>query len=149
MDLSAIATALAARYAAGNVTPPTGRSNITLATATPPNKLAASPAVVVWPQSGDLTIESGQMKGIHDFTVSFYYARREGDVPRESAALLAWVGVLLGQTFGQTKLGLAPGVDKAIPVRWEIGTLDYAGDSFDGISITVRVWTTDIVSLVP
>ena len=148
MDLAAIAAGLAARYAPAAVTPPTGRTNVTLSTATPPNNLATTPAVVVWPQSGDVTVLSGRMAGEHEFAVSFYYAKREGDIPREAAALQAWLGVLLGQTFGALKLGVT-GVLKAIPLRWEIGQLTYGGDSYDGITITVHVWTEETVTLVP
>jgi hypothetical protein len=150
MNLLTIADALAARYAPGLVTPPTGRKNITAATARPPNAIPNAPFVVAWAESGDVTFPPGQMKGEHEFKVAFYYAKSEGDVAREYAALLDWVGILLVRLAGQTTLGVT-GVMKAIPIRWEIGTATYAASSvnFDAILITVHVWTEDAVTLTP
>lgn len=151
MDYKAIADALAARYAPAAVVPPNGYPNIRLATAEPPNAIAQSPSVVVWPNRGDVITEANQRKdSAAEFLVNFYYAKHEGDVPRESAALLRWLGVLLGQLHGQMKLGQAGiGVDKALVVAWSIGALSYAGVTYDGITITVHVWTTETVVLVP
>jgi hypothetical protein len=149
LDLKAIADALAARYAPGLVTPPTGYPNIVAATATPPNALTQFPSVVAWPNTGEITYNPGVRKGEHEFLVNFYYAKHEGDIPRESAALLNWLGVLLDRLHGQTMLGLAPIVLKAIVTNWTIGALVYAGMTCDGITLTVRVWTQDNVSLVP
>jgi hypothetical protein len=149
MDLKAITTALALRYAAANVTPPAGRTNITGSTGTPPNNIPNTPFVIVWPDEGTVTVMSGRMAGEHTMRVCLYLAKREGDIPREAAALQDWLGVLLGQTFAQTKLGLGPAVMKALPVSWAMGTLLYAGDEYDGITITVHVWTEENVTLVP
>lgn len=149
LDMKAIADALAARYAPGLVTPPTGYPNIVAATATPPNALPQAPYVVVWPKSGDLTYNPGQRKGEHEFLVNFYYARHEGDIPRESAALLSWLGVLFDRLHGQMQLGLSTVVMKAMVMSWAIGALTYAGIEYDGITLTVHVWTTDNVTLTP
>ena len=82
--------------------------------------------------------------------MNFYYAKHEGDIPRESAALLRWLGVLLAQPHGQMKLGLASiGVMKALVTNWTIGALAYAGVTYDGITITVQVWTQEAVTLAP
>jgi hypothetical protein len=149
LDMKAIADALAARYAPGVVTPPTGYPNIVAATANPPNALLQTPYVVVWPQSGDLIYNPGQRKGEHEFMVNFYYARSEGDIPRESAALNSWLGVLLDRLHGQMQLGLSTVVMKAMTMSWSIGALTYAGTVFDGITLTDHVWTADNVTLTP
>ncbi len=149
LNLKAVADALAARYAPALVTPPTGYPNIVASTATPPNALPQSPYVVVWPNTGEITYIPGVRKGEHEFLVNFYYAKHEGDIPRESAALLNWLGILLDQIHDQTALGLAPIVLKALVVSWAIGALPYAGTTYDGITLTVRVWTQDNVELVP
>ena len=151
LDLLAIADALAARYAPAAVTPPTGYANIVDSTARPKNALTQSPSVVVWPNEGELNYAStqGMRKGEHEFLVNFYYAKHEGDLPRESAALIAWLGVLLDQLHAQTSLGLAPIVMKALVATWKIGALTYAGSIWDGITLTVNVWTQDTVELVP
>lgn len=148
LDMKAIADALAARYAPGVVTPPTGLPNIVAATATPPNAIPQSPYVVVWPDTGRFTHPPARRKAEHDFLVHFHYARHEGDIPRESAALLRWLGVLFDQTNGQLQLGLAPIVTQALVQTWDIGSLVYAGVEYDGIVLGVRVWTSDTVNLV-
>jgi len=150
VNYKALADALALRYAPANVTPPSGYANIVASTATPPNALPRSPYVVVWPSEGTLTVGNGVVDGLQTFLVNFYYAKHEGDIPRESAALESWLGVLLGQTFGALKLGYTDDtVMKALPISWTIGALVYAGITYDGITITVNVWTKEYVSLVP
>lgn len=151
MDFKAIADGLAARYAPGVVTPPSGYPNIVTATATPPNALPQSPYVVVYPDSGDVVYGSGERRDEPArFLVNFYYAKHEGDVPRESAALLNWLGVLLAQLHGQMKLGLAAsGVMKALVTTWSVGALLYAGVQYDGITLNVQVWTQEAVTLTP
>ena len=148
MNLLTIADALAARYAPGLVTPPAGRKNITAATARPPNAIPNTPFVVAWADSGEVTFPPGVMLGEHEFKVTFYYSKSEADIPREYAALLDWVGILLAQLAGQTKLGVV-GVKKAIPMHWEIGMARYADIMYEAITITVHVWTEDNVTMVP
>jgi hypothetical protein len=146
MDLSAIADALALRYA--SLTPPTGMKAITASTARPPNNIPNTPYVIAWPQSGDVTLTAGEVKGEHEFAVVFYYSKAEADIPREYVALQKWLGILLNATYGQLQLGLAY-VDKSIPMKWEIGTAVYAGDTYEVITLTVHVWTAEAVTLVP
>ena len=148
MNLLTIADALAARYAPGLVTPPAGRKNITAATARPPNAIPNTPFVVAWADSGEVTFPPGLMLGEHEFKVTFYYSKSEADIPREYASLLDWVGILLAQLAGQTKLGVV-GVKKAIPMHWEIGMARYADIMYEAITITVHVWTEDSVTMVP
>ena len=148
MNLLTIADALAARYAPGAVTPPAGRKNITAATARPPNNIPNTPFVIAWAQSGDVTLPPGQLKTSSDFYVTFYYSKAEADIPREYAALLDWVGVLLGQLNAAMKLGVA-GVMKALLMRWEIGSVVYAGTAYEAITLTVRVDAEENVTLTP
>lgn len=151
MNYKTLADGLAARYSPTNCTAPTGYAPIVNSTAEPPNTLPRNPYVVVWPNEGTLFVESGMVNGRpQEFLVNFYYAKHEGDIPRESAALLSWLGVLLGQTFPALKLGFTDGtVMKAIPVKWTIGALEYAGITYDGITITIHIWTQEIVTLTP
>lgn len=149
MDFTAITNGLAARYAPAAVSPPSGRANITQSVGQPPNNIPNTPYVIVWPSSGSLTYGPSRRYGEHEFLVTFYYGRSEGDLTREAAALQDWLGVLLDQTHGAMMLGLSPTVLKALPIRWEIGTLEYGGVTYDGITITVHVWTADNVTLVP
>lgn len=154
MDFRAICNALATRYAAANVTPPTNPAtgvaypNIKLATAQPPNAVKQFPTVIVFPDSGDLVYNPGQRRGEHQLLVNFYFARASGDLTRDWTALEAWLGVLIDQLHGASKLGLAGTVMKALAMKYEFGELIYAGVSYDGITITVHVWTEEIVTLV-
>lgn len=150
MDYKALSDALAARYAPGVVTPPTGYANIVASTAQPPNAIPRSPYVIVWPNKGALIVAPDMVYGRpQEFLVNFYYAKHEADLPREEAALQSWLGVLLGQTFPAMTLNWtgAGTVLKAIPVSWEIGALDYAGIIYDGITITVHIFTEEIVTM--
>lgn len=156
LDLLAIADALAARYAPANVTPPTNAAtstaypNIRAATARVPNNIPATPYVIVELPSGELTIESRTSRhGEHVFDVWFLYSKATGDLPRDKAAMLAWISVLLDQTYGQHKLGLAPIVDKANVDSYEPDVATYGGDSYHAWHLVVRVWTTDTINLVP
>ena len=106
------------------------------------------PFVIAWADNGDVTFTPGQMSGEHEFKVAFYYSKSEADIPREYVALLKWLGVLLDCTNGQMMLGMA-GVLKAIPMKWEIGSVVYAGDQYEVITLTVHVWTTEAVTLTP
>lgn len=149
MDYLAIADAIAARYAPAVVTPPAGLPNIAIATARPPNALVQSPAVIVWPERGEIVWEGGyRYDRTADFGVHFYLARHEGDIPRQGAELMAWLGVLTDQLRGAAKLGL-PGVSKALVTGWQVGQLVYAGTTYDGITLTVSVWTEEKAELTP
>ena len=149
MNLLTIADALAARFASGVVTPPTGLKNITTATARPPNNIPNTPFVIAWPVRGDITIPPGQRKGEHEFNVIFYYSKAEADIPRQYVALMSWLGVLLAQLDAQMQLGLGTIVMKAEVMSWEIGVHVYAGDTYEGITFTIHVWTSEAVTLVP
>jgi hypothetical protein len=148
MNYATLAAALASRFA--SLTPPAGYKAITQATANPGNAIPNAPYVIVWPTEGELTYLPGQRKGEHTFLVTFYYAKSEGDVPRFTEALQQWLGVLLPALDGQMQLGMAAsGVMKGLPLKWEFGTSVYAAVTYESITITVGVWTTENVTLVP
>lgn len=140
-DLLAIADAIAARYAA--------IPGIRLATGRPPNAVPVTPAVVVWPMSGDVTFSGGRMLGVHDYRVALYYATATGDMPRYLAGLSELLGPCLTALAGQAKLGLAPTVTKALVTDWEAAVLTYAGAEYAGAQLTARVWTEEQVELTP
>lgn len=152
MNLLTVADGLAARFAPGLVTPPSGLKNITASSSRPPNAIPNTPFVVAWPVRGDITIPPGVREGEHEFAVIFYYSKAEADTPRQYVALMSWLGVLLGQLDGAMQLGVVPStwyVKKAEIMSWEIGVHVYAGDTYEGITLTVHVWTVDSVTLVP
>ena len=148
MDFLAIADALADRYDPTLVTPPTGFKEITTSTARPPNNIPNTPFVAVWLHNGDLTYIPGQRKGEHEFLVNFHYSKAEGDIAREMAALLSWLGVLVDCLHGAVKLGLST-VMKSFLMSYTIGTLTYGGTTYHGITLTVHVSTEENVTLTP
>lgn len=146
-DFLAIADAIATRF--GAVTPPAGQPAVRQSTARPPNAITVSPFIVVWVSSGSDTWVGGQLIGESEFKVAFHLARHRADVARDIVALDGWVGALRPALFGQMKLGLAPIVTKALVMSWETGNLTYAGEEYDGIVFTVRVWTEETVAALP
>lgn len=151
MDYLALGTALAYRYDPAVITPPTGYANIVASTATPPNALPRTPYVVVYPNKGTIVVQAGGVYGRpQEYLVNFYYAKAEADLPRETRALQSWLGVLLAATYPAMTLGYTDGtVLKAIPVEWTIGELIYAGVSYDGITITIHIFTEEHPVITP
>lgn len=138
MNLADIADGLAARFAPGVVTPPTGMKNITSATARPPNNIPNTPFVIAWASDGDVKLAGFQVDHTLRFNVVFYFSKSDGDIPRQYDALLEWVGILIDQLYAQQKLGVT-GVKKGYVTRWEIGVLTYAGTLYEAVSMAVTV----------
>lgn len=139
-DLYAISQAIAARFAAGQVTPPATFGNIRVATANPPNAMAALPAVMVFPDSGGFDTGNGTRVGTHTFTVRFYYAQA-GDLARDAVAIQKWVTVLADQLRISVQLGGT--VARATIDAYKIGYLNYGGKDYSGVEMTVGVTTTE------
>lgn len=148
MNLADIADGLAARFAPGVVTPPTGMKNITSSTPRPPNNIPNTPFVIAWASDGDVTLGAGSVTGTARFNVVFYFAKSDGDIPRQYDALLEWVGILIDQLYGAQKLGVA-GVRKGYVVRWEIGVITYAGVQYEAVSMAVNVDYEEAVTITP
>lgn len=138
MDALAIADALAARYASGTLTPPTGYAAVRVSTARLPNATPRAPFVLVSLPSGQVVLGSSQVDHQMDFEVTFHYAKASGDLARDMAGMLAWLAPLLGATYGQMRLGIA-GVKKAYPTGYKLIVATYAGEEYYAWQITVRV----------
>ena len=140
-DFTAIAAALAARYAPGALTAPTGYDTIRLSTYTPAEAMLPLPCVLVFaPESGEFATGNGTRTGTHDWVVRFYYDQA-GDLARQAAALLAWAPVLFDQLRAAVTLS-----GTAISARlasYRIGYMQYAGDDYAGIEMRVRVQTSE------
>ena len=140
-----IADALAARYASGTLTPPSGYSAVRVSTARLPNAIPLSPWVLVMPPSGEVVISSSQEVTL-DYRVLFHYAKNTGDVARDMVGMLSWLGILLTATFGQTSLGLSATqyVKSALPGAFRFTVETYGGDEYYGWEITVTVILRDL-----
>lgn len=139
-DFLAIGDNLALRYAPANITPPTGYGAMRGSTARPLNNIPNVPYVIVFPPEGTATLAPQWVDYEADYVVRFHYAKHSGNVPRDIAAMSAWLGVLLKATFGNMALDLEPTVRKAIPVSWQFTVESYGGDEYDCWDITVRVF---------
>jgi hypothetical protein len=141
-DFDAISVALAARYAAAQVTPPAGLTNIRYASANVPNQTPNLPAVLVFPTEGELDHiqNTGSRLGLARFRVLFYYAAT-GDALRDSVALRKWTTVLIDQLKISVQLGGI--VALASCTAWKIGILQYMGKDYSGVELTVEITTTE------
>lgn len=152
LDLYAIGTALATQM--GTVTAPAGTDGgtaIRQATVLAPNDIAMLPGFVVQLPHGEVSDPAGGIQdGAHDFEAYFIYGKNAGDDPRAKKALLKWIGPLLNGTYSAMKLGLvASGVTKAEVVAYEYGTYNYGGDEYHAWHLTIRVWTSQTVTVTP
>lgn len=142
LDFDAIAAAIAARFAPGQVVPPGTLTNIRKATADLPQALGQMPVVLVFPDQGAMDTGAGTRAGLHEFIVRFYFGLTR-NLARETNACRKWLSVLVDQlkTGGAVQLGGL--VANAEVATWRIGQLDYAGKTYSGIELRVRVTTTE------
>ena len=139
-DFDAIADALAARFAPGQLTAPTGYLTIRVATAKTPNQLPPLPCVLVFPDSGTFTTGNGTRLGNHSFLVRFYY-NQIGDMARDVEACRDWLTVLADQL--RTSVQLGGTVSYCRLDTWKIGQLSYGGVDYSGIEFGVAIETAE------
>ena len=139
MDVLAIADALAAKFASGTLTPPTGYGAIRVATARTPNAIPVAPFLLVTLPSGEVIIEGQWAKHHLDFDVEFHWAQHSGDKPRDMTALLDWLPKLLTAVLSGWQLGIT-GIQKTLPMDYEYDVMPYAGVEFYGWRIRHRVY---------
>lgn len=142
MDVDAISTALAARFAPAQVTPPAGYTNVRKATAELPQGLSMMPVVLVFPASGALDTGGGTRAGLHRFEIRFYFGLAR-NLARETNGCRKWLTVLLDQlkTGGAVQLGGV--VQNAEVADWTIGRMEYQGKVYSGIELGVNVTTSE------
>ena len=139
-DYDAVATALAARYAPGLMSPPSGQGALRLSTATLPQQASVLPAVYVFPDSGTLQYQPNGRQGDAVFKLQFLYSMGV-DMARDSVGLRKWLGVLIDQLRGATQLGGT--VAAARVTAWRTAKITYGGDEFNGIELEVSVVTVE------
>lgn len=139
-DIDAISSAIAARYAPGLITPPSGLQNIREATADLPQALGKMPIVLVFPPSGEFKVGNGTRIGTHRWTVRFYFGLTR-NLERELKACGRWATVLIDVHGTSAMLGGLVTVLRT--VRYTIGRLDYASKTYTGIELALDVTTTE------
>jgi hypothetical protein len=142
LDIDGIATAIAARYAAGQLTAPSGYATIRSSTANPPGAIGPTPAVVVSSDRGDFDHGSanGSRLGEQAWWVRFYFDQTS-DLERTEPALRKWLAVLIYQHLAGITLGSLVVVTRL--VSWRIGILAYGGMEYAGIELSVHTATSE------
>lgn len=136
IDFDAITVALAARFAPGVVTPPTGYDNIRLSTGNLPGQMTPLPTVLTFPEGGEFTALPGKRDSTHSFVHRFYY-NQTGDLERDTIALRKWLTVLVYQLQGAAQLGGT--VTSAKVIGYTVAVLSYAGLEYTGIELRSEV----------
>jgi hypothetical protein len=153
IDFRAICVALAARYAPGTISTPTGASAMRASYAQAPKNVPTVPCVVLEIQQGTVTANPGQWKHEMQVDAIFVLSKRPGDPARVDTQRQLWLPALLAATEGKLTLGLAGqagySVDKAIPTGWDWIEYQIGADGYDGIRISYTIFVTENVSLVP
>lgn len=142
MDSYAIASAIATRFSAANVNPPTGAEDVKVATADLPENIALFPTVLVLPPEMDAATYNASRSRTFSllYPVMLFLSRSDGS-PRRAKAVHDWVTALYGQLGGQLQLGLSSYVSLATVEAFSAGVVSYGGEEFDGIrwDVLVRV----------
>jgi len=142
IDFDLIGSGIAARYAPGAVTPPTGLGNIRTATADLPNALTVLPAVTVMPDRGQLSPGNGTRLVEADYLVRFHFSKAR-NLPRDTNALRKWLGILIDQLrVGETVGAGSTGVAVVRVLTYAIRILPYGRAEYMGIELGVRATLT-------
>lgn len=153
-DLHAAGTALAEKFAA--VTAPTGTMGGTAikAHSVGVQTVAVTPCIIVELPSGQPVSALGEnpRRTTHDFEVFFLFGKASGDVPRDTAVMLKWLGPLLSAVDSGNALGLEDNsngwqVLKSQVTDYEPGQYSVGGQPYHSWKIIVRVWTSESVTL--
>jgi hypothetical protein len=135
-DFDAIGTALAARFAPGVTTAPTGYDPITISTGDLPEGMYPMPCVLTFYEAGTFTHSAGKRDSVHTYTVRFYF-NQTGDLERDMVALRKWLTVLVDQLKLAAQLGGI--VTQAKVIGSKLGTLTYAQIPYSGLELAVMV----------
>ena len=143
-DFNAIANAVATRFSADNITPPSGETDVREATAALPAAIRMEPTVLVFPPEPggiELHYNGGALTGVCTFPVRFYLWRIR-DNSRNATLVNKWLGSLYQQLIGQTQLGLSSYTAQAVIRDLGAARLTYAQDEFEGIALNaeVHIW---------
>ena len=138
MDLTAIASAIADRFNAAAITPPSGYTDPGTAVYQLPNAITSTPTAVVFPPEGEFSYAAFRRNGNLVFPVRWYIADT-ADLPRATKAMYDWAGTLLDQLETDFDLNLSPIVSHAVIDGVRFGKLEYADQEYTGIDFSVLV----------
>lgn len=138
VDFYAIGQAIAVRFAAAAVTPPSGEDDIAESTAALPDAITNEPTVLVFPPEIDFSYGPSVRKPVATYPVRFYLWKVR-DNSRNAALQTNWISALYAQLDGQVHLGLSSYVNYAVVEGIVPGKLTYAGTEYYGIEFNVVV----------
>lgn len=140
MDSYAIAGAIATRFSAANVTPPSGQPEPAVVTADLPESVSFFPTILVLPPvMDDANYNASRNRSFPLlYPVVLFLSRADGS-PRRAKALHDWTTALYGQLGGQLQLGLSSYVSLATVEGFRAGIVTYEGIDYDGLTFTVNV----------
>lgn len=141
MDLTAQASAIASRFSAAALTPPSGYTDPGTALYELPEAITTTPTAIVFPPEGAFSFAGFKRSGDLDWVVRWYISPQSE--PRATKAFYDWAGVLIDQLQTPYELDLAPTVTHAVIPSIRFGRLEYAGIEYHGIEMTVRVHTEE------
>lgn len=139
-DFNAVASAVAARFAAAAITPPSGEEDIALSTHELPDAIVHEPTVLVFPpEEVDIGYGPSLRKVRAEYPVRFYIYKVR-DNARNAVLLNKWLTSLYAQLPATlAHLGLATYVNSAVVDHMGIAALTYGGQEYHGIELTVVV----------
>lgn len=140
LDVDAMATAIAARYAPGVLTPPAGLVDIRQATADLPGSITKVPVVLVFVEEGAFRVGGGTRLGSHRWIARFYFGVTR-NLERELNACRKWLKPLLDAHLVAIQLGGLVEVVRTDSYR--IGQMDYAGRTYTGIELGIGLTTSE------
>jgi hypothetical protein len=140
MDSYAIASAIADRFSAANVTPPTGEPEPAVVTADLPESISYFPTLLVFPPRMDGANYNASRNRSFPliYSVALFLSRSDGS-PRRAKRVHDWVTALYGQLGGQLQLGLSSYVALATVDDFYAGPIGYEGIDYDGVAFSVNV----------
>lgn len=152
-DLYAVGTALGGSFAA--VTAPAGTMGGTAikGSSVGVQGVPLTPYIAVELPSGAPVSSLGEnpRRTTHDFEVYFLFQKASGDVVRDTAVMLQWLGPLLVCLDAENALGLDAEsgwqVLKSQITAYEPGQYAVGGQDYHSWHFTVRVWTSETVTI--
>lgn len=144
-DLYAVGTAIATLFEAVNAPASTMGGTVIKDASVGVQSVPSTPYVVVELPEGEITtaLAITPRRSEHDYNVFFLFTKASGDVPRDTAVMLKWLGPLLTAVDAGNRLGLASGsgfsVLKSGITSYEPGQYEVGGQPYHSWHFTVRV----------
>jgi len=152
-DLYAAGTALGGKFAATTAPAGTMGGTAIKGSSVGLQSVPVTPYIAVELPSGEPVSALGEnpRRSTHDFEVYFLFQKASGDVVRDTAVMLQWLGPLLTCIDAGNALGLDGEsgwqVLKSQITGYEPGQYEVGGQAYHSWHFTVRVWVSESVTI--